>query len=588
MSEKLELKTKTNSKIVTEMFLALLPAQILSSATASIGNIVNGLVVGNFLSDDAMVALGFVTPVTLILSAIASIIGGGGRILFGRNIGKGNKEKLNEVFIDAFTSAILIGLVLSIFSLTCSETIAYIIGARGEFIDVTATYIRGLAIGIIPTLAVPSLMIFLQLSEQANYAFISTIVLAASNLIFGLANVRVFDGGIFGMGLASSASQYAAFIFLLVKFFGEDTIFSFKFEQYNLKDSWFICVLGSPSALAVLLYGLRNVVLNNIAFDAAGDAAVSAMAIVGSAIGPIDAINTGVGAVGVILASLYIGEKDKESLNKTYYAVIKVGVVISVLQMIFIALLGKPICMLFGASGRALEEAYHLFLGFAATKIPYTICLANICILQSLGKINVANIYYLFVAFVAPVGFAKLACPLLGVNAVWTSYPVAEIVGLIVLFVIYFVQNKKYPSPAFKEPLMINEMNLRGVQTNITIKDMSEVVTVSEKVIAFCKENGIDDRRSKFSGLCLEEMTANTIENAVPKGSIIDIFVDIDGQDVILRLRNNAYKFNPLETFSPFDPKDPVKNIGVRMVYNIAKKVNYQSTFGMNVLIIEL
>ncbi len=580
MNSKYVFKTTNDSKIITQMFWALLPAQILSSATASFSSIINGFVIGNFLSPDALVALGFVTPITVILGALAAIISGGGRIMFGRHLGRGDKKKLNEIFNDAIVSAAIMGAVLTIIGLLFSNQIAYILGAREEFVETTSLYLKGIAIGVVPMMVVPSMMVFLQMIEKANYAFLSTIILAASNLLFGLLNVKVFNGGILGMGLASSVSQFVTLIFLAAKFVAKDSTLTFNFKQFNLVDSAKICIMGSPSALSCAFYGVRNIVLNTIAFDIAGDVAVSAMAIVGSAIGPIDAVSTGVVAVGVILASLYVGENDKKSLDKVYYSTCRVGVMISLMQIAFIVLLGKPICVLFGAEGEVLKQSYRLFLGFAATKIPYTVGSAYIDVIQSLGKIKIANIYYLLVALLGPVAFAKFLSPVWGINAVWACYVVAELIGLLILQ-IYYMKEKRHRK-------LTGELYFSGFKKNITITKMEEVVNVSQQISVFCEEHGIDQRRSYMCGLCMEEMAANEITHAIPKGCYIDIYVEVENDAITLRLRNNAKKFNPLESFSPFNPKDPCKNIGIRLVQKIAKTINYQSTFGMNVLIIEL
>ncbi|MDY6400211.1 MAG: hypothetical protein SPL10_02790 [Synergistales bacterium] len=41
--------------------------------------------------------------------------------------------------------------------------------------------------------------------------------------------------------------------------------------------------------------------------------------------------------------------------------------------------------------------------------------------------------------------------------------------------------------------------------TTITCKE--EVINISEKIIDFCSEHGIDKRRSYYTGLAIEEMS---------------------------------------------------------------------------------
>ena len=46
--------------------------------------------------------------------------------------------------------------------------------------------------------------------------------------------------------------------------------------------------------------------------------------------------------------------------------------------------------------------------------------------------------------------------------------------------------------------------------------------------------------------------------------------------------------FDPKSKLKIVDTEDPVKNIGIKLVSKLAKEMNYQTTFGMNVLTIVL
>ena len=68
------------------------------------------------------------------------------------------------------------------------------------------------------------------------------------------------------------------------------------------------------------------------------------------------------------------------------------------------------------------------------------------------------------------------------------------------------------------------------------------------------------------------------------KKNQIDIRVVHKGDDVILRIRDNCTAFNPTERASAMEPGEMGKNIGIGMVYRIAREVSYQNLLGLNVL----
>ena len=60
------------------------------------------------------------------------------------------------------------------------------------------------------------------------------------------------------------------------------------------------------------------------------------------------------------------------------------------------------------------------------------------------------------------------------------------------------------------------------------------------------------------------------------------------GSCIILRLRDNCKAFDPLERARIIDPEDKVSNIGLRIVRNISKDIQYRNLLGMNVLTIRI
>ena len=94
-----------------------------------------------------------------------------------------------------------------------------------------------------------------------------------------------------------------------------------------------------------------------------------------------------------------------------------------------------------------------------------------------------------------------------------------------------------------------------------------------------------------FAALFLEEMAGNVAEHGFMKDTkqhTIDIRIAHKDGQVILRIRDDCVPFDPGERQKISSPDDPVKNIGIRMVYQMAKKVEYQSILGLNVLTIRI
>ena len=203
---------------IRSLFLNLLPAQIFSQVTASLSGIVNGFVVGKYLSAIDMVALGFATPLTMLNTVVATIVANGARIVCGEYIGRGEKKKINETLTISILCLLIFGGVMTFVGLTFATPIVKLIGASETAVPLAAAYIRGISIGIIPTIIAPCLMVFLQMENDSNYALLATVVLAVVNYVLGVFAMNRVGASMFEVGLMTSISQFILLAMLCLRY----------------------------------------------------------------------------------------------------------------------------------------------------------------------------------------------------------------------------------------------------------------------------------------------------------------------------------------------------------------------------------
>ena len=89
----------------------------------------------------------------------------------------------------------------------------------------------------------------------------------------------------------------------------------------------------------------------------------------------------------------------------------------------------------------------------------------------------------------------------------------------------------------------------------------------------------------------MEEMAGNVVMHGFPKDRkdhSVDIRLSIKEDEIILRMRDDCVAFNPAEHARVMAPEDGVKDFGIRLVYNIAREVNYRNLLDQNVLMIRI
>lgn len=580
------MKKTYSTNNIKQLFLAILPAQIFSSVTDSLSGIVNGLIIGKYLSNLDMIALGFEMPLSTIVSVVPSVVSAGARVLCGNYIGRGQKEKVNQTFTNAIRILVVLGIMITTTGLLFSNQIASIIASE-EALEKTAMYIRGSAIGSIPSVLIPCLMVFLQMENEGRYALIATAFLAIVNLVLSLGAMNFIGIDIFGVGLITSISEIVTLIFILIKFYKNKSLPRYNNKyKIEIKD---IILFGLPSGLAGLLYALRNSTLNTFTSNTYGSDAVNALSILVSSAGPFDGINIGVGQAALMLASIYVGEKDSDALVTLAKTAIRVGIILATAKVAIIFAFAGSLADVFGAIESVRPLTIDLYKAYSLSMPLNIIALAIINSYQALGKITYCNIITIISAYVFPIAFAYLGNSFLGINSIWYCYPFAEIA---VIMIVYFVAciKKRHIITSLSEIICLDSNLEIKSRMTISIRTIQEVEEVSKKIQSYCLSENISKNKSYIAGLCSEEIAVNIIEHGFTKSKKkhkeIDIYVCAENESVNIRIKDNSVAFDPHTKIVNSD--DPTINIGIRMVSKLAKEMNYQNTFGLNVLSITL
>lgn len=575
---------------VFELFMKLLPVQIFVVIVSSLSGIINGLVIGNNLSDTAMAALGLVNPMTAFLAGVSSIVSGGAGILCGNYMGRGDGRKVNQVFSVSIILLVIFSAVLTAVGLLFAEPLASLFGANEMTMADTAAYIRGISIGILPQLLIPCFMTFLQMCNRSNTSLIMTIILGAFNAVFCLVGVHVLKTDIFGVGVATSLSKIATMICIIIFFITHSDLVRFKSSDFDMPMALELLKVGFPASLAGILYAIRNVFINSYASSVGGTSAVNSLAILLSFGGIFDSFNIGVGSTLTMLASVFIGERDIRSIKKLIRTTLFIGLILAGLKVLFAFTLGKWTAMRFGANAQLAEETSLLIRYYSISSPINILSLTVIGIYQCLGRIMLCNTLYLFNCIIVPLLCCTVLANIFGIEAIWSCYYLAEIVTLILVF-IHCCIRKKGLCRSVEDILYLDDGFSTENKYSMSIRNADEIVTISKNIEQFCRKKGIDDKRAMLAGLCMEEMVGNVVEHGFIKDNkenVVDVFAIVENDEVTMRLRDNCVPFDPNTRANMVNDNDPCKNIGIRMVSKIAAKMNYQSTFGMNVLSIKI
>lgn len=586
---------RADINLISVLMLRLLPAQVLLAAVGSVNGIVSGIFAGNFVGVGAMSAVGLYAPLNMLMVSVSTVLVGGTVILCGQYMGRNTEGKLQDIF------SLDISWVLAIAAtFTCLFIAAGGLDLTGAFTRDAAVrpvfnlYLLGQAAGLVPMLAGNVFSSFLSMENRTGRTYLASLMFILTNLVMNVLLVVRLAMGAFGLALASSSG---AWVFMLIQagaFLSEDSPLRIRFTKLFCPEAGRILRIGLPGAASNVYQTARGLAVNRLVEIFVGSVGISAFAASDSVMRIFWSLPIGMLAVSRMMISVSAGEEDRQSLADIMRVMFRRYIPIMCAVCAVIMLCAHPFARLFYQD--TSSDVYMMTVwGFRILPLcmPLSIiCMHFSCWYQVSGRQAMVHILALLDGVVSVVFFTAVLIGSLGMNSVYIANVLNGTVTTVIIVGYAALGNRRMPKNM--EELMVMPEGLgvaQDMRLDISVDTAEEVVTIAERLQEFCLARGIDEKRSYIAALCMEEMAGNIVEHGFTKDTknhSIDIRAAVKESDVILRIRDDCVAFDPYERKELSDGSDPVKNIGIRLVYSAASDVAYRNILGMNVLTIRI
>ncbi|MBQ6494079.1 MAG: ATP-binding protein [Erysipelotrichaceae bacterium] len=577
--------------MLTKLMFRLLPVQVLLAAVDSLDCLVSSYFASNYIGVSAMSAVGLYSPINMFITAVALLLAGGTSIICGKYLGRNEHEKLQNVFsLDLFLTA-AVSLALTVLFITGSLfDLTGIITADVMIRPIFNKYLFGLALGILPNIMTNQLPIFLSMENMNSRTLLSSIIYTVSTVFLNFLFVKVLRMGALGLALASSIGNW---IFLAVQiqyFLSGRSQLMISLQKPDFSDTGEIVATGLPGAASNGYQTLRGLIVNRLISTYVGSVGVSAFATADNILRIFWAVPLGMLAVSRLLMSVSIGEEDRQTLADIMRVVFRAYIPTMAITSLVLMVAAVPVTSVFYH-----DPADPVFMmtvwGFRILPIclPLSIiCMHFTCYAQASNKQALVHILSLLDGVICVTVFTAILIPHLGMNSVYIANVLNGIVTTITVYVYSWIMKKHKPRNMDELMVIPDDFGVpEEDRLDLSIQNMDDVVKIAQLVQNFCLEKGIDKNRSYLAGLSLEEMAGNVVEHGFTKDKkkhTADVRVVHKDDDVILRIKDDCIPFDPRERQQMDDKNDPTRNIGLKMVFKIAKSVQYQNLLGLNVL----
>lgn len=588
-------KGSSEYRLLSGLFFRLLPYQILLIVINAVNGIVDSLYASNVIGKSAMSAIGLFGPFNHFLYAASMLFVSGTQMLYGRYLAK-DREKIpglisvNLVVSGALAAAsalLMVGLVVT--------------GATRIFIDTQPDlqmlndYILGQAVGIPALVLGQQLFALLSLENRKKLTMAASIACFAVNAVLDHVFIVLVPMGTLGLGLSTALSFWVFLAIQAAYYIRGKSEWKISLRGCRWKDAGKIFTLGYPGALSRFVEMFRCLIVNGLILAYIGNAGISSFAASNSLLAVIWAVPFGMVAVSRMLFSISIGEEDRRSLVDVFKIVMTKGLLLMAGIIALLVIFAEPLTRLFYRDPS--DPVYGMtVMGFRL--LPLCMILSTVSLhFGTFAQTAEKKVLSVLIPVIDGMAGVTVCCLVLipltkSMNGLYLSNILN---GFICAAVVYFgawIHRKRWPRTLEEVMDIPDRIGVGGEdRIDISVTKMEEVLDVSRQVGAFCQERGIDRKRGTFAGLCMEEMAGNVVAHGFTRDTkqhSADLRVVHKDGEIILRIRDNCTGFDPGEYVKCMEMDESGKNMGIRLVYRIAREVKYQNLLGMNVLTIRL
>lgn len=573
---------------------------VLMTVAMQLGNVVDGMIVGNLLGPDAMAAIELSMPVLLLLQMPALTLATGGAAEAAVLLGKRKMEDAGGVFTASLAAGAAISFVFALLTPFLPRTLSYALAGNEQMAALVEPYIA-VNFGGIPILTIA--IIFCYFMNADNHPQLgSALFLIANgvNLALDILFLKVFKMGMAGSALSTVIGYFTGMVTVLFYFRSKHRMLRFSGHgkvpgSAGEKAGMLTYVktaagAGIPSAAFTLMSALKSVIINSAIVRFLGNDSMAVYSVCANAV-LIAELCVG-GIIGLIpnIAGILYGERDYYGIRALCKRVLLYSyLMIAALLMLFL-LFPQWIAGLFGISGGEMLGMCRLALRIFAFSFPFYVYNKFLMsYYQTILQPGLSTVITVLQGFAVVVPFTLAGIFWRGLPGVCAAAVVSEAVTILLCALYRMVGQRTGRFPAggrYMLPKVTEETCL-----DFSIENhLEDVIKLRDALFDFCEENGIMEKDAKRIGLALEEICANIVRYGYQGDSrnFIDISLTIQDGSYLLRIRDDGIPFNPLEYQADEEENREIVLGGIALIRKMMSDFQYMRVLNMNNTIMEL
>ena len=435
---------------LNKQFYNYLWAYILVALSGCLGNVVDGIIVGNLINADGVSAIALSKPVNQFIFTLHLLINAGAGMLVGYALGKKYVTDARRFFTYALTLSMGLGLLLALFGgILFPEQTTRLLCNNEQLLPLARDYMQVLLIGNPAFILMWGLSTMVGVNGQPKLVSLAVIIDNALNLCLDIVFIQWLGWGITGSSAATVVGHLVGIAILLTHWRKpENRRLSLAFrssmqerpEEFSLAGSSStlrrIISQGAPLAIASISLTLLLFSANNIELSTLGQTGIFAFAVCMNLLQIYNLFLSGTCQTLQSLGAIQVGKGDRKGLDMVLQKAFRFITLAMAVTCLLVWVNPQMIAALFGADNSAyISETDSALRIFALSFIPF----CYIYVLMIVYKLQHHHHMALFISF----ALSLTVIPVLWLvarwapNMLWYSYLIAYLIEAAAIFILH-------------------------------------------------------------------------------------------------------------------------------------------------------
>ena len=575
-----------NSKLISRKFIHYLIPSILMIFAMQFSSLLDGILIGNMISSEALAATSLVMPVLYIIQAPGFAIGIGGSIVIANKLGKRDIEGAKKVFSLSLIIGLALSLIFAALAFVISDPLAKLFGETSYQYSYQFIFMY-LVTDPIVTLAL-LLGNFMAVDNNPKVSSIFFIVSNVSKIGLEVLFIYLFNksgNGMYGAALSTGAGFLVAFIVMPLYIKSDKRMLKFTFKLKN-ESVWNIFKSSSTSGINMILTAVQMFVVNiYIGKLITNPVDLLAFGLIANVVFVFDLFCGGILNVVPNIVGILYGEKDYYSLKTITRRIFWINIIVTVIISLLILILPNVYCVIFGYNDQEnMAYVSKLIRIYLIAFIPYSVNKFSMNYYPSIEK-NVPSLIVVFLrelVIVLPVTLVLLFTN--GILGYSIAYVITEAATVLITYVFILIYNKKKHTHGI---FMFEEGDVESFDTSLD-NDIKNASLISEQLTNFARSHGVEERESQIVGLAAEEIVNNIITYGYRYNhkNYIDVTLKKINDILVLSIRDDGMPFDP--TKYEFDNDENYSTSGIQLISKLTDKMSYMRVLSLNNTVFEI